>query len=167
MFIVCWLMEQKILIFKILILFFFMINSSALTQEIIKGNAKVIDGDTIHIGKNKIRLHGIDAPEIKQKCFFLDNEWNCGEESKVNLINLINLKKINCKIIDKDKYDRYIAECYINTININKWMVKNGWALAYKYYSKKYLSEEKYAKNNKLGIWKGEFQNPWDYRKKN
>ena len=70
MFIVCWLMEQKILIFKILILFFFMINSSALTQEIIKGNAKVIDGDTIHIGKNKIRLHGIDAPEKKTKMFF-------------------------------------------------------------------------------------------------
>ena len=46
-------------------------------------------------------------------------------------------------------------------------MVKNGWALAYKYYSKKYVSEEKYAKNNKLGIWKGEFENPWDYRKKN
>ena len=160
-------MVHKILSFKIVIFLFFIFNSSAYTQEIIKGSAKVIDGDTIHIGKNKIRLHGIDAPEIKQKCFISNDEWNCGEQSQSNLINLINLRKVNCIIFDKDRYKRDIAECYVDELNINKWMVKNGWAVAYRYYSKKYINDELYAKKNKIGIWQGIFQNPWDYRKYN
>ena len=87
-------MEQKILIFKILVFLLFIFNSPALTQEMIKGNAKVIDGDTIHIGKNKIRLHGIDAPEKNQKCFISNDEWNCGEQSTISLINLISIKEL-------------------------------------------------------------------------
>ena len=167
MFIIYWLMEQKILIFKILVFLFFIINFSALTQEIIEGKAKVIDGDTIHIGKNKIRLYGIDAPEKNLKCFILSNEWNCGEQSTVNLINLINLRKVSCIIIDQDKYKRDIGKCYVNNENINKWMVKNGWALAYRYYSIDYLKDEKFAKKNKKGMWQGNFKNPWDFRKQN
>lgn len=160
-------MEQKILIFKILVFLLFIFNSPALTQEIIKGNAKVIDGDTIHIGNNKIRLHGIDAPEKNQKCFILNDEWNCGKQSTISLINLINLKKVNCIIIDKDRYSRKIGDCYVDEININKWMVKNGWALAYRNYSAKYIEDEEFAKKNDKGIWQGNFENPWDFRKKN
>ena len=160
-------MEQKILIFKILVFFLFIFSSPALTQEIIKGNAKVIDGDTIHIGKNKIRLHGIDAPEKNQKCFISNDEWNCGKQSTINLINLIDLRKVKCIIIDKDRYNRDIGDCYVDEININKWMVKNGWALAYRYYSVKYIEDEEFAKKNDKGIWQGNFENPWDFRKKN
>ena len=96
-------MEQQILIFKISFYFFLIFNFSVIAQEKIEGNAKIIDGDTIHIGKIKIRLHGIDAPEKNQKCFISDNEWNCGEESTNNLIKLINLNKVNCKILGQDK----------------------------------------------------------------
>tara|TARA_Y100001970_G_C13731948_1_gene601900 strand:- start:72 stop:551 length:480 start_codon:yes stop_codon:yes gene_type:complete len=159
-------MEQKILIFKLLFFILLIINNSALTKEIVEGKAKVIDGDTIHIGKNKIRLHGIDAPEKNQKCFLSENEWNCGEISSTNLFNLIGSKKIKCTIISQDRYKRDIAICYINNLNINQWMVKNGWALAYTYYSHDYIEEEKFAEKNKLGIWKGNFENPWDFRKK-
>tara|TARA_B100001029_G_C15051463_1_gene451058 strand:- start:1709 stop:2188 length:480 start_codon:yes stop_codon:yes gene_type:complete len=159
-------MEQKILIFKFLFLFF-IINFSILAQEIVEGNVKVIDGDTIHIGKNKIRLHGIDAPERNQKCFTSNNEWDCGKASTNSLIGLINLRKVSCIILDQDRYKRDIGECYINNLNINKWMVQNGWALAYRYYSKKYVEVENLAKENNIGLWVGEFENPWDFRKKN
>jgi len=159
-------MEQKILIFKFLFLFF-IINFSILAQEIVEGNVKVIDGDTIHIGKNKIRLHGIDAPERNQKCFTSNNEWDCGKESTNSLIGLINSRKVSCIILDQDRYKRDIGECYINNLNINKWMVQNGWALAYRYYSKKYVEVENLAKENNIGLWVGEFENPWDFRKKN
>jgi len=159
-------MEQKILIFNILLIFF--ISSFSLyAQENIKGNAKVIDGDTIQIGKNKIRLHGIDAPEKNQKCIYLEKEWECGIKSTKNLIELIKLRKVNCFKIEKDKYKRTVAECYVNSISINKWMVKSGWAVAYKYYSKKYVEDEQFAKKNNLGIWVGTFEYPWEYRKKN
>ncbi len=127
----------------------------------------MIDGDTIHIGKNKIRLHGIDAPERNQKCFTSNNEWDCGKESTNSLIGLINSRKVSCIILDQDRYKRDIGECYINNLNINKWMVQNGWALAYRYYSKKYVEVENLAKENNSGLWVGEFENPWDFRKKN
>ena len=66
---------------------------------------------------------------------------------------------------DIDKYKRYIAECFINNKNINKFMVRNGWAIAYRYYSSDYINDEKIAKNNKAGIWQGKFQEPYLYRK--
>jgi len=67
----------------------------------------------------------------------------------------------------KDKYKRYIAVCYLEDININQELVKSGWAIAYKYYSKDYIKDEKIAKDNKNGIWQGEFIEPYIYRKNN
>ena len=161
-------MDQKILIFKILIFFYLIIFCfNAFSLEIIKGKAKVIDGDTIHIGKNKIRLHGIDAPEINQNCFVDNKKWLCGKQSANALINLINLKKVECHSIDKDKYNRDIANCYVNNININKYMVKNGCAISYRYYSLKFVKEEETARKNKLGVWRGDFEDPYIFRKKN
>ena len=68
---------------------------------------------------------------------------------------------------DIDIYNRYVAICVSNNINLNQWMVKNGWAIAYRYYSTDYIIEEKYARDNILGIWKSEFQKPYQYRKNN
>ena len=133
----------------------------------IMGKARIIDGDTIHIKSNKIRLHGIDAPEIKQTCKIDNEDWYCGKQSTKELKNLINKKKVECITNDVDRYNRYIAICFVNEININQWMVKNGWAIAYRYYSRDYVVEEKYASDNKLGIWKSEFVEPYAYRKKN
>jgi endonuclease YncB( thermonuclease family) len=80
---------------------------------------------------------------------------------------MINNRIIRCEVNDIDIYNRYVAVCYINTIDINQWMVKNGWAIAYKYYSIDYINEEKFARENKLGIWNSEFLEPYLYRKKN
>ena len=136
-------------------------------SKTILGKARIIDGDTIHIKSNKIRLHGIDAPETKQTCEIDNEDWDCGKQSTKELKNLINNQNVECITNDIDRYNRYVAICYVNGININKWMVKNGWAIAYRYYSKDYIVEEKYASDNKLGIWKSDFIEPYEYRKKN
>ena len=162
-------MEQKILIFKLLFIVFFclVLNTSVQSQKLIKGKAKVIDGDTIHIGNNKIRLHGIDAPEQKQTCIFEGNEWNCGQDATFFLSNLINKKSVSCRVNDIDQYKRLVAVCFIDNININQIMVIFGWAIAYRYYSKDFIKEEQIAKKNKIGIWRGTFEEPYIYRKNN
>ena len=135
-------------------------------SKTILGKARIIDGDTIHIKSNKIRLHGIDAPETKQTCKIDNQDWYCGKQSTKELKNLIKNQKVECNVNDVDRYNRYVAICYVNEININQWMVKNGWAIAYRYYSEDYVLEEKYANDKKLGIWKSEFIEPYAYRKK-
>ena len=67
----------------------------------------------------------------------------------------------------KDRYKRFIAECYKDKRNINSWMVRNGYAVAYRKYSKKFIMQENMAKKEKLGLWAGAFDMPWDYRRKN
>ena len=162
-------MEQKTLIFKLLfiILFCFVLSTSVQSQKLIKGKAKVIDGDTIHIGNNKIRLHGIDAPEQKQTCSFKGNEWKCGQDATFFLSNLINKKSVSCRVNNIDQYKRLVAVCFIDNININQLMIISGWAIAYRYYSKDFIKEEKIAKKNKIGIWRGTFEEPYIYRKNN
>ena len=159
-------MERRILIFRLLIILCFFYNFSTSAQEIVRGQAKIIDGDTVHIGKNKIRLFGIDAPEIEQTCNIEKQVWNCGLVSFKTLQKLTTKKEVTCKVNGIDRYKRYIAECYLNNLNINQYMVKQGWAIAYRYYSKDYIDEEFIAERKKLGIWKGEFEEPYLFRKK-
>jgi endonuclease YncB( thermonuclease family) len=126
----------------------------------------ITDGDTIKFNKKKIRLHGIDTPEIKQLCKNKDGEdYKCGVKAKLALINLIANHQVKCSIHGTDKYKRLIGTCFIKDININKWLVEKGWALAYRRYSKDYVNEELFAKNNKLGLWKGDFLEPWKWRR--
>ena len=72
---------------------------------------------------------------------------------------------MSCEGDTRDRYGRLIGTCFYNKRNINEWMVENGWALAYRYYSKRYVVNEDRAKENKRGIWRGEFVYPWDWRK--
>ena len=144
----------------------FLISSSTFSKTII-GYARIIDGDTININKYKIRLYGIDAPEIKQTCKIEFQDWFCGEQSTKELMKLINNQEVKCVTNDIDIYKRYIAICSVNKININQWMVKSGWAIAYRYYSTDYIIEEKYARDKKLGVWKSEFMKPYAYRQQN
>jgi endonuclease YncB( thermonuclease family) len=159
-------MAQKILIFKIGFFLFLLLSSFNLYANTIKGKAKIIDGDTIHIGINKIRLHGIDAPEINQSCIYNDEEWQCGKESRLSLKELINNQIVVCESKSVDKYKRFIAICFANRMNLNKMMVKQGWAIAYKYYSLDYVNEENIARSKKIGIWKGIFEEPYKFRSK-
>ncbi len=163
----------------LLIFLFSLFISTSLNGIEIYGKPRILDGDTININKYKIRLEGIDAPEIEQQCkrnylkvssiigFTLRKSYFCGEISKKRLEKKIDYSKIKCISSTKDKYNRYLATCYKGNINLNKWMVKNGYAVAYKRYSKKYLRDEKHAKENKQGIWNGTFIRPEKWRKLN
>ncbi len=171
--------KKKLIILIIISSIFFILTYNDVRSENINkisGFAKVVDGDTIKINSKKIRLYGIDAPEKKQKCkkiyltisfMSFTKDYMCGEVSTQKLIKKINKQKLNCNILDVDRYKRLIGECFKRNINLNSWMVSNGFAVAYRKYSKKYISDEINAKNNKLGIWQGKFEMPWDYRRKN
>jgi endonuclease YncB( thermonuclease family) len=128
-------------------------------------NIQVIDGDTIHIGKLKYRFFGIDAPEIKQICEKDNIKIKCGVIAKNVLKNKIGDKIPECIIKDKDRYQRLVAECFIEKESLSKFMVREGYAVAYTQYSKDFIEDEKYAKENKLGIWSMSFQMPSEYRK--
>ena len=158
-------MVVKILIFN---LFFILISLSKVSSgKTIFGKAKVIDGDTIQINKNKIRLHAIDAPETNQTCKKNSKNWNCGVESTNFLKELIDNNKIECITKGKDRYNRFIGVCYKDNLDLNSAMVLNGWAIAYRYYSTDYIEEEEEAKQKKRGIWIGDFEEPYLFRKKN
>ena len=158
-------MAARYLIFSIFfcLVFFF----TQAYGKTIFGKVKIIDGDTIHIDNNKIRLHGIDAPETNQTCTKNDLIWNCGIQSTKFLKKLIGNQEVTCITSGKDKYKRYIGVCYRDSLNLNREMVLNGWAIAYRYYSLDYAKEEEQAKLDKVGIWSGEFEDPYLFRKKN
>ena len=158
-----------------IILFSSIITSAISFEKIIIGKANVTDGDTIKINDQKIRLFGIDAPETKQFCkevylsfliFNFKRDYKCGEKSTNALKKKIKDKKIRCLIQDKkDRYRRNIGICYLKKQDINSWLVKNGYAIAYRRYSKKYIIDEQYAEDNKLGIWQGTFMEPEKWRR--
>ena len=127
---------------------------------------KVIDGDTIHIGSKKYRFSGIDTPEMKQTCKKDNQIVMCGVIAKNALVKKINKQQVNCKEEEIDRYKRIVAECFVNNESLSKYLVRNGHAVAYRKYSMKFVEDEDYAKQNKLGLWSMNFDYPWDYRTK-
>ena len=146
---------------------YFLIFSFFLSTILIASEKKiqVIDGDTIYIGKLKYRFFGIDAPEIKQICEKDNTKIQCGVIAKSVLKNKIADKIPECVVKDKDRYQRLVAECFIGKESLSRFMVREGYAVAYSQYSKDFIEDEKYAKENKLGIWSMNFQIPSEYRK--
>ena len=157
---------------------FLIFTTNILAEEII-GIPKIVDGDTVKINEYKIRLEGIDAPEMKQQCkkeklkissiigYTFYKNYNCGEVSRENLEAKIFGSKIKCVSSGKDRYKRYLAKCFKDKLNLNRWMVRNGHAVAYRRYSKEYVPDEDFAKENRLGLWRGKFLNPEKWRKLN
>ena len=131
-----------------------------------KNAVKVIDGDTIHIGSKKYRFSGIDTPEMKQTCKKDNQIVMCGVIARDALVKKINKQQVNCKEEEIDRYKRIVAECFVNNDSLSKYLVRNGHAVAYRKYSMKFVEDEDYAKQNKLGLWSMSFDYPWDYRAK-
>ena len=129
-------------------------------------NLKIIDGDTIILNGEKIRFSGIDTPELKQTCFQNDEKVNCGIFAKILLVKKIGKNTPKCISEGKDIYKRTLAECFVNGESLSKFLVGSGYAFAYRKYSTKFIDDEDFAKNNKLGLWAMKFQFPWDFRKK-
>jgi endonuclease YncB( thermonuclease family) len=126
---------------------------------------KIIDGDTIHLDGEKIRFTGIDTPELKQTCVNAGVKDNCGITAKQILIDKIGDNIVECISEGKDQYKRILAECFVNNESLSSYLVRGGYAFAYRRYSKKFVQDENYARINKIGMWSMEFDYPWDYRK--
>nr|DAJ63940.1 MAG TPA: nuclease-like protein [Caudoviricetes sp.] len=124
---------------------------------------KISDGDTITIltqqrKQIKVRFYGIDAPELKQPY---------GKKSKQFLANLIAGKVVEVEENGKDRYKRTIGTIYLNGADINAQMVANGYAWAYRKFSKKYTAQESQAKKQRLGLWRDkEPIPPWEWRRR-
>ena len=157
------------MIFYMLIstLLFLPINQPLFAQMNI--NYSVIDGDSLKRDKKRYRLHGIDAPELKQLCWIDDQPWSCGEASRNYLMAMQGKEGMLCIKIDEDRYQRDIVKCSVQTNDgikdVGSIMVEEGYALAYRQYSKEYIEEEKRAKDKKKGIWKSRFIYPWEWRR--
>ena len=150
----------------IVIVFIYFMSFSLANCKSLDNSIRIIDGDTIILNSEKIRFYGIDTPEKKQKCKDRNGlSYPCGEFATNELKKIISSGQLFCKKKATDKYGRSISICYVNGVDINSLMVKNGWALAYRKYSRDYIDEEKEAKDKKMGMWAGKFIAPWRWRK--
>ena len=137
----------------------------AAAQSPVVGVASVIDGDTLEIHGKRIRLHGIDAPESGQFCEKDGKQYRCGQQATVALSDKIGRATIRCKQRDIDRYKRIVAVCRLGDVDLNAWVVRGGWAIAYRRYSRDYVNDESAARTAKVGIWAGRFIEPSRWRR--
>jgi endonuclease YncB( thermonuclease family) len=129
------------------------------------GSAEVIDGDTIDVGGQRVRLEGIDAPETAQTCGGRwMGSWKCGLAASQALSRLIGDANVTCARHGGDKYGRIIAVCSVGGEELNAAMVRLGMAWAFIKYSTRYVELEAAAKASKAGVWQGDAEAPWIYR---
>lgn len=134
----------------------------------LEGTARVIDGDTLEINGQRIRLWGIDAFERNQWCQSpsgVGGAYNCGMQATVAMEELTRNRHIRCVQKDTDRYKRVVAQCFAGALDIGKLLVLQGWAFDYTQYSHgAYRDVQEGAHEAKRGAWAGTFQWPWDYR---
>lgn len=132
--------------------------------SILQGNPRVVDGDTLVVEGQRVRLAAIDAPEGRQTCF-TDQEWRCGDAATSALRNMIGTDPVRCEVSGLDRYRRSVATCWSGSINLNSEMVRQGWAMAYRQFGTQFVPEEDEARRNRAGIWGSTFTPPWEWRR--
>lgn len=150
--------------------------AAAAPARLIKGYPRVIDGDSLEIKDTSIRLEAIDAPEMRQTCYDSSGApCACGVESRNHLSKKINGSRIVCTIDREDRFGRSLGYCSIDgkgqgvssvepAKSLNAWMVRSGQAMAYRRFTTIFVPQEDYARSQNLGIWSGEFMEPWVWR---
>lgn len=132
----------------------------------IVGQASIIDGDTIEIHGQRIRLWGIDAPESSQLCRDAKSDlYRCGGRAANELAAFLADKVVRCEPVDIDRYGRTVARCFAGDADIDEWLVDGGLALDWPRYSRgRYAAAQQSAERGARGIWSGSFVEPWRYR---
>jgi endonuclease YncB( thermonuclease family) len=134
----------------------------------VTGPAGVTDGDTVTVGGRVIRLDGIDAPELRQSCLRSDGSaWPCGQMAAAALATRLGGEAVRCRLVGTDRFDRALGLCRAGGDDINAWLVREGWAVAYTRYSWRYLPQQAIAWWEGRGIWQGSFQHPEEWRRAN
>jgi endonuclease YncB( thermonuclease family) len=135
-------------------------------HDTVTGQATVVDGDTLEITGVRIRIHGIDAPESDQWCVDAGSKRDpCGRRVSFELADMIGRQQVVCTPTRSRSYERIIARCLVNGhTDVGRWMVEGGRALAYRRYSRDYASAEDKARQDRRGLWAGEFQSPEEHR---
>ncbi len=149
---------------RILIVLALLSAAAVPAQADIAGTAQVIDGDTIVIAGEHVRLEGIDSPEKDQACTAYGQQWACGRMAAQWLTDYLRGRQVDCVGHARDRYGRLLAVCYTSGEDINNRLVREGWALDYRKYSSDYLAAEAEAKRQGAGVWRGEFVPPWQWR---
>lgn len=133
---------------------------------IISGLGRVVDGDTLDVGGMRVRLEGIDAPELAQTCqTATGGTWACGKAAAAMLRKLAEYQEVACDRTGTDRYNRTLATCFVDGINIEEVMVRAGLAWAFVKYSTSYVAVEAEARQEKIGVWQGAAQAPWEFRR--
>ena len=157
--------------FKALLLFIFTLTVNCAGKESteisegdpgsLTGIPEIVDGDTVRISGESVRLEGMDAPEKRQNCKDAEGAfYPCGIVATEALEEVIGDKAIVCTDEDRGFYGRIIGTCYLEEVNLNAWMVWHGHTVVDRRYSEKYISEEDEAREAKRGVWQGEFVVP-------
>ncbi len=133
----------------------------AIETQMSAGRPVIIDGDSLVLAGVRIRLKGIDAPELRQVCSGPKGAFECGREARAFMRKLVGASQISCEGWQYDKYQRLLAECKAGLKSLNRDMVSGGWAVAYGGYT----AEEALARKAKTGLWAGTFDRPQDWRK--
>lgn len=132
------------------------------------GYVRVIDADTIEMNGRTIRLWGIDAPESAQICDGLHRRWRCGDAATEAVQDYLRQSLVACYDKGEDVYGRMLGQCFVGHIDLNGWIVENGWAFAYRHYTRAYASKESSAKFQQRGVWVvRDPVRPWDWRRSN
>ena len=139
--------------------------SAARPESSLTGRAAVVDGDTIELRRERIRLFGVDAPESSQVCQdAAGKDFRCGQQAAMALADRIGTATVSCSKKDTDRYNRIVAVCQIGSQDLGAWLVSHGHAVAFRRYSMDYVADEERARAARRGMWAGRFAMPWDWR---
>jgi endonuclease YncB( thermonuclease family) len=131
------------------------------TAETRSGMPQVVDGDSLTFGGTRLRLIGIDAPELGQTCAGPRGDYACGREARNALAEMIGGRPVTCEAWRRDRYDRLLASCKAGGVDLNRAMVERGWAVAYGDHD----DAEQSARAAGRGLWAGSFERPQDWRR--
>jgi len=146
-------------------IFALVLSSDAVAGEVLRGPPTVIDGDTIEVAGERLGLYGIDAPELDQTCRWPNREIPCGVMARAALMDLTAGIEVRCEDVGRRDDGRRVARCADpHGADLGANMVWTGWALALRQASTEYVGDEAAARDEKRGLWKGEFVPPWEWR---
>lgn len=130
----------------------------------VTGRARAVDGDTLEIAGQKVRLFGIDAPELDQTCDQGGRVWACGRAAREALAGIVGRQRLDCRVQDVDRYGRNVAVCIAGDEDVGALMVRQGMAIAYRRYSGRYVNAEGAARAEGIGLWTSTYVLPEAYR---